>query len=653
MKSAMKRILVVLMTLALLASFAACGKETVDPVDDEELRQIPTAAETGKETTPAPIETTTEETPMLANGETDMLSYTKYDAKTGTLTISGIEEFSLPRGYDVSAIKQIVLSADVLSADLEPGEFEYSGLEIIQCSPNCDVSVSTSDIIQTPFYQNSANWADGVLYIGSRLAAINKDAAAVCKLSSNISSIDWDLREDVFETAPQIERFEIAEGNKTYHTDNDGVLYIKTDDSLEIALCPPASPMETYNLPDEVHTLPFPLPEKLKTIRISAKSNLNDIQFGKLGTSALSAYRVDDGHPSLYAKDGVLFSKETEDGSVRRYILDYPAGKSSKEYRIPDGTDAVQYGAFQNCGNLETLYVPASVKDWGNGDGFFSAFFGCKKLTHVYVDKANENYSSTKDGLLLIPFEWQEMDGKVTKRTRMIYLPGRTDKHFIIPSAITDFEAYGNTYLETIDLGKDVRSFSVSVDACPKLKAFRAEGNQNGYYTKDGVLYLKTQNWEEPKKEDTYLIYYPAGKNDKKFTVPDGVTHLYGAIEWSSDSAFHNNPYIEEIILPDSVTFIGIGAFAGCTALKKVNLPDTLKNLGDDAFYGCAALKELTIPTSLEALGFYDGISSYALSGSSITDIEYKGTKAQWDALVNAAYGATLPAGVRVHCTDA
>lgn len=359
-----------------------------------------------------------------------------------------------------------------------------------------------------------------------------------------------------------------------------------------------------------------------------------------------------------YVKDGVSFRRETyadyeQVERTRTVLLSYPRDKSAKEYRIPDGTDAVQWNAFQDCSDLETLYVPASVKDFGITDGFLSVFVGCKKLTHVYVDKANENYSSTKDGLLLIPFEWQEMDGKLTKRTRMIYLPGRTDKHFIIPSAITDFEAYGNTYLETIDLGKDVRSFSVSVDACPKLKAFRAEGNQNGYYTKDGVLYLKTQNWEEPKKEDTYLIYYPAGKNDKKFTVPDGVTHLYGAIEWSSDSAFHNNPYIEEIILPDSVTFIGIGAFAGCTALKKVNLSDTLKNLGDGAFYGCTALKEITLPTSLEALGFYDGIDDQAFGDSSITDIYYKGTQAQWDELVNATgHSAILPSGVRVHCAD-
>ena len=106
-------------------------------------------------------------------------------------------------------------------------------------------------------------------------------------------------------------------------------------------------------------------------------------------------------------------------------------------------------------------------------------------------------------------------------------------------------------------------------------------------------------------------------------------------------------------ITPPNLPLIGIGAFAGCTSLKKVNLPDTLKNLGNGAFHGCTSLKEITIPTSLEALGYYDGNSSYALGGSSITDIYYQGTRAQWKELVNATGDqAVLPSGVRVHCAD-
>lgn len=638
----MKRALAMILSVLLLGAFASCGKETTVPVEEPRQRPLPKTIHAGDvmSTTKAEVESTSdveEESP----DESDWTSFFEYDAKTGTVTISGTEEFRVQGSYDVSPIKHIVIADDVLSADLDAGEYAYAQLESIECSPDCKVSVSLSDISDTPFFRNSANWTDGILYIGSSIAAINKDAPAVCILKSNLSKIGWDLQQSIAQTAPQIERFEIAEENEVYWTDKNGVLYKKSDDGLDIMMYPPASPIETYNVPDSVISLEIPAAKNLKTIHFSAKSSLRSIQY--VYAESLSAYSVDAGHPTLYAQDGVLFQKEkNEYGSqpeqTKTVLLDYPRNKSAKEYRIPAGTDKAEYGAFQGCSHLETLYVPASLSDFGHLDGFFSTFNGCEKLVHVYVDAGNKSLSSTKDGMLLL---WGTM----------IYLPGRTEKRFTIPSDVTGFEAYGNDHIETIELGKDVELFSV--DACPALKAFRAEGNEHGYYTQNGVLFQKNPDWEDPNTEHTYLKYYPAGKKDKKYTVPDGVTELFGAIEWSSDSAFHDNPYIEEITLPDSVTFIGIGAFAGCTSLKKVNLSDTLKNLGNGAFCDCTSLKEITIPTSLEALGYYDGKDSYALCGSSITDIYYQGTQAQWNKLVNATYfPATLPSGVRVHCTD-
>lgn len=646
----MKRAVAVFLTLVLLAGFAACGKEAAAPADDPEewTDSVPVVEEEPQTAAVQEGSTTVKDGENEESAtEPDPLSFAKYDAKTGTLTISGTEEFQLPWDYDVSSIKHIVISDDVLSADLDPSQNAYTRLETVRCSPDCDVTVSTSNITATPFYQNSANWTDGVLYIGSRLAAINKNAPAVCKFGRDFSSIDWDLAKDIAKTAPQIKRFEAAEGSKTFQTDDNGILY--QNNYTQIALFPPASPLVTYDVPDSLEGIQIMAGKNLKTIHISAKSSLNESIVDVVPT--ISEYIVDPGHPYLFAKDGVLFRKSTEEDSTEWYLVDYPGSKQASEYRIPDHTCRCYDGAFHGCANLTTLYIPASVTYFGEIEGFWSAFFYSKKLEHVYVDKGNKNYGSTKDGLFLILGEDQSEDGKTTARTTMVYLPGRKDKRFAIPSGIQGFEAYGNAYLETIELGKDVDL--ISVDECPALRVFRAEDNQNGYSAKNGVLYKKWQDWKDPTKEVTALMYYPAGKQDKRFTVPDGIAELLGAGEWSSDSAFHNNPYIEEITLPDSVTFIGMGAFAGCTSLKKVRLPDSLEHLGNGAFHGCTALHELTIPVSLEALGYYDGNSEYALGGSSITDIHFKGTQAQWNTLVTATgVPAALPSGVRVHCTD-
>ena len=639
----MKQTIAVLLSFVLVFTLAACGRKSVE-TNEAQKQNTPREPIIRKATTSAQEESTT-------SADDEEGENYQFDAKTGTLTVSGAEAFSIPWNYDVSSVKHIVISDDVLSADLDSGDKEYKQLETITCDKNCEVSVSASAISASPFYRNADSWTNGVLYIGSAVAAINKDAPTVCRLKSNITKIGWDVKEDIQKTAPQIERFEIANVSKKFQADESGVLYSKSDNGwLTIELFPPAFSSETYDVPDAVLSLDIPAAKSLKNIHISAESSLAEYSV-QVSVPPVLSFRVDPGHPSLYSEDGVLFHKETESGSGV-ILAAYPGQKADKEYRIPDGTTGTAYGAFHNCSNLETLYVPASMTQFEWGEGFFSAFDGCTKLTHVYVDRGNERFSSTQDGLLLARYEGRDENDNVTTSATMYYLPARTEKHVVIPSGVTGFEAYGNAHLETVELGKDVESFMV--DACPALQSFRAENNQNGYYTKDGVLYRDSQHWQDPSIKYKTLIYYPSGKKDKEFTVPDGVTQLYGAIEWSSDSAFHNNPYIEQITLPDSVTFIGIGAFAGCTSLKKVNLPESLKNLGNGAFSGCSALKEITIPASLEALGYYDGNDEYALMGSSITDIYYKGTQEQWNAIVHTTdeRPTYLPSGVRVHCAD-
>ena len=82
-------------------------------------------------------------------------------------------------------------------------------------------------------------------------------------------------------------------------------------------------------------------------------------------------------------------------------------------------------------------------------------------------------------------------------------------------------------------------------------------------------------------------------------------------------AAFEGCTALTSIIIPDSVERIegpcvGIhpeasrekGAFAGCTGLTSINLAK-IKILGDLTFYQCTALKEIILPDTLEFVGRY------------------------------------------------
>ena len=57
-----------------------------------------------------------------------------------------------------------------------------------------------------------------------------------------------------------------------------------------------------------------------------------------------------------------------------------------------------------------------------------------------------------------------------------------------------------------------------------------------------------------------------------------------------------------DIVLPDSVTSIGYGAFEGCSFLSSLVIPDSVTSIGDGAFGHCSSLSSLVIPDGVTCI---------------------------------------------------
>ena len=68
------------------------------------------------------------------------------------------------------------------------------------------------------------------------------------------------------------------------------------------------------------------------------------------------------------------------------------------------------------------------------------------------------------------------------------------------------------------------------------------------------------------------------------------------------DNAFSWCRSLSDIVIPDSVTSIGIGAFSNCSSLSNIVIPDSVTSIGGVAFYGCSSLKYISIPKSVICL---------------------------------------------------
>ena len=85
-------------------------------------------------------------------------------------------------------------------------------------------------------------------------------------------------------------------------------------------------------------------------------------------------------------------------------------------------------------------------------------------------------------------------------------------------------------------------------------------------------------------------------------TIPEGVTSI-------GDRAFYNCSSLTSITIPDGVTSIGDRAFEDCRKLTSITIPDSVTSIGDSAFSCCSSLISITIPegvTSIRYGAFYD-----------------------------------------------
>ncbi|MBQ3593234.1 MAG: leucine-rich repeat domain-containing protein, partial [Clostridia bacterium] len=147
--------------------------------------------------------------------------------------------------------------------------------------------------------------------------------------------------------------------------------------------------------------------------------------------------------------------------------------------------------------------------------------------------------------------------------------------------------------------------YSISFVSCSSLTSVNVDENNQYYSSIDGIVF---------DKDKTKVLYYPGGKKDTSYTIPDTVTHI-------EQLAFYGCTSLTSVIIPDSVIEIGSDAFSNCTKLKSIKIPDGVTRIGSYAFKGCKSLASVTIPNSVTSIGGYAFNNCTSLTSVYITDI--------------------------------
>jgi uncharacterized repeat protein (TIGR02543 family) len=232
------------------------------------------------------------------------------------------------------------------------------------------------------------------------------------------------------------------------------------------------------------------------------------------GCVALQSVVIGDDNALLATKDGVLFNK-----SMTTLLL-YPAGRTASAYSVPDTVLSIAQFSFYKCQHLAAVTIPASVTNMGY------AFMNCTKISSMDVVPENPLFSSI-DGVVF----------DKSQESLRFYPPARVSEKYVIPSSVTDIEAFAFGYCHG--------TASVSIP------------------------------------ESVTSIWYGA------FNGANGIKAVeFGAsVALIDDYAFFGSG-LTSIVFPSSVEAIGLSAFRICGELSSVTLlGEVPPELGDDSVF--------------------------------------------------------------------
>ena len=252
-----------------------------------------------------------------------------------------------------------------------------------------------------------------------------------------------------------------------------------------------------------------------------------------------------------------LPSSLTELGS-----LAFSGCNALSEVELPEAAEIIGESTFSGCTTLKSFHITKEIHSIG-----ISAFEGCTGLSAFTVDAANQYFSADTKGNLY----------NADQTTFLRCPPANIAESFVLPDSvkIIDHAAFEDcTNLKAIEYSSN------------NVKEIGSEAFHNSGLTAArifaGTTYGSDVFWNCQQLKDV--------------VIEDGTSDI-------TTGMFADCTSLEQISIPDSVTYIGSTAFSSCTMLNAVTIGNGVKNINSWTFIDCTALQEIKIPDSTETIG--------------------------------------------------
>lgn len=251
-----------------------------------------------------------------------------------------------------------------------------------------------------------------------------------------------------------------------------------------------------------------------------------------------------------------------------------------------DGMQQIDAWAFHDCPALKTIRIPprATVKSFAFDDctGLESAYFGIGAKVEPWAFDGCTNLRSVCVAYPMPNFNPATLDdgSSITPVNSPLQMPGGKNRLLLAARPILRADAEDSTQLgqyafwscrglQEVMIGETVDSIGGGAfSGCTSIDIFTIDENNNNFDVVEGVLL---------SKDHKTLI---SGMSDAaSVTVPNGVTNVL-------DGAFAGCETLKSVVMPSGVEAIGEAAFSNATVFATITIPQTVTTIGVNAFYG-------------------------------------------------------------------
>lgn len=261
---------------------------------------------------------------------------------------------------------------------------------------------------------------------------------------------------------------------------------------------------------------------------------------------------------------------------------------------IPESVKTIEEDAFENCSDLVSITIPEGVKS-------IDFLGGCTSLTSIAIPNSvtSIGWNAFRDCSSLTSITIPNSVKSIEYRA-FVNCSGLTS--IILSDSLTGIgkEAFfGCSALTSITIPKGVTSIGeYAFSGCSSLESVTIPQSVSSigncaFADCTGTLYVNC-----PLSSNRYTFDDCAFE---RIVVGDAVQSL-------PDDVFDKIKALKEVILPNTLTEIGIDAFYGCTGLTSITIPESVTRIGVRAFQECTGTLHINSNIASPLNGSFDQV---------------------------------------------